>query len=91
MDEVDQVAQVAAEPVEFPCDQRIALPQRFETRFQTRSIISLAGRLVLVEVSRFDTGGNERIALQVERLAAVGLRDAHVADQHVLLRKRANM
>ena len=34
---------------------------------------TLAGRLVLVEVPRFDAGGKERIALQVERLAAIGL------------------
>ena len=57
MDEIDQVAQVAAEPVEFPRDQRIALPQRLEAYLQTRPIIALAGRRILVEVSRFDTGG----------------------------------
>jgi hypothetical protein len=43
-------------------------------------IIAFAGRLVLVEVPRFDTGGEQRIALQVKRLAAVGLGDAYVAD-----------
>ena len=48
-----------------------------------------AGRLVLVEVPRFDAGGKEHVALQVERLAAIGLGNAHVADQHGLLRKRA--
>jgi transposase-like protein len=31
------------------------------------------------------------VALRIERLAAIDLRDAHVADQHGLLRKRANM
>jgi hypothetical protein len=41
-------------------------------------------------VSWLNTGGEQRIALQVERLAAIGLRDAHVADQHRLLRKRPN-
>ena len=85
------MAQVAAEPVEFPRYQRIALPQRLEARLQTRPIIALAGRLVLVEVSWFDAGSEQRIALQIERLAAIGLRDAHVADQHGLLRKRPNM
>src|SRR4051794_396661 len=91
MDEIDQMAQVAVEPVEFPRHQRISLPQRFETRLQTRPIIALAGRLVLVEVSRFDAGGEQRVTLQIERLAAVGLRDTHVADQYELLRKRADM
>ncbi len=41
-------------------------------------------------MTRFDAGGEQRIALQIERLAAIGLGDAHVADQHGLLRKRAN-
>ena len=50
----------------------------------------LAGRLILVEVPRFDAGGKEHMALQVERLAAIGLGNAHVADQYGLLRKRAN-
>jgi len=31
-------------------------------------------------VPRFDAGGEQRIVLQVERLTAVGLRDAHVAN-----------
>jgi hypothetical protein len=43
-----------------------------------------------VEVSRFDAGGEQRIALGIERLVAVGLGNAHVADQYGLLRKRAN-
>ncbi len=61
-------------------------------RRQQRSqpIIALAGCLVLVEVSRFDAGGKQRIALQIGRLAAVDLGDAHVADQYGLLHKRAN-
>ncbi len=85
------MAQVAAESVKFPRHQRVAQPQRLETRLQTRPIVALAGGLVLVEVSGFDAGGEQRIALQVERLAAIGLRDVHVADQHGLLHKRANM
>jgi hypothetical protein len=32
--------------------------------------LSLARRLVLIEVSRFDAGGEQRVTLQVERLAA---------------------
>src|SRR5215213_11390301 len=55
MDEIDQVAQVATEPVEFPCDQRIALPQRLEACLQTRPIIALAGGLVLVDVSLLES------------------------------------
>jgi hypothetical protein len=70
IDEIDQVAQVAAEPVELSRHQRVALPQRLEARLQARPIIALAGSLILIEVSRFDAGGEQRIALQVECLAA---------------------
>src|SRR3954451_11065397 len=42
MDEIDQMAQVAAEPVELPRHQRIALSQRLEACFQTRPIVALA-------------------------------------------------
>jgi hypothetical protein len=76
MEEIDQVAQVAAESIELPRHQRITLPQRLEACLQTRPIVALAGCLVLIEVPRFNTGGKECIALQVERLAAVGLRCA---------------
>jgi hypothetical protein len=41
--------------------------------FSRSQSFTLAGRLILVEVSRFDAGSKQRIALQVERLAAVGL------------------
>src|SRR4051794_16238970 len=51
----------------------------------------LAGCLVLVKVPRFDPGGKQRVTLQVERLTAVGLGDAHIADQHRLLCKRVIM
>jgi hypothetical protein len=34
--------------------------------------------------------GKQRVTLQIERLAAVGLVDAHVADQYGLLCKRTN-
>jgi hypothetical protein len=40
---------------------------------------------------RGEACSEQRITLQIERLTAVGLGDAHVADQHGLLRKRANM
>jgi hypothetical protein len=36
-------------------------------------IVAFAGRLILLEVSRFDARGEQRIALQTERLATVGL------------------
>jgi hypothetical protein len=49
-----------------------------------------AERVMASEVPWLNTGGEQRIALQIERLTAIGLEDAHVADQHGLLHKRAN-
>jgi hypothetical protein len=37
----------------------------------TRPIIALAGRLVLIEVPRFDAGGKQRIMLQINYLRRV--------------------
>ena len=42
------------------------LPQCLEARLQTRPIVALAGGLVLIEVPRFDAGGEQRVTLQVE-------------------------
>src|SRR5208337_5092685 len=92
VDEIDQVVQVAAEPIQLPGYQRVALAQRLEARLQARSAVALARRVVFVEAPRLDAGGEQRVALQVQRLTAIGLRDAHIADQHWpgLLHKRAN-
>ena len=46
------------------------------------AVVALAGGEVLVEVIGADAGGEQRVALQVEDLRAVRLRDARVADQH---------
>ena len=83
VDRVDEVAQVAPEPVELPRHQHVALPQRLEAGGEPRPVVALAGGQVLVEVLGLDPGGEQGVALQVEQLAAVGLRDAHVAEQHV--------
>src|SRR5208283_47560 len=93
VDEIDQVVQVAAEPIELPGYQRVVFPQRLEARLQARSAVALARRVVFVEVPSLDTSGEQRSALQVQCLTAIGLGDTHVADQHWrgLLHKRANM
>ena len=47
-------------------------------------VVAYAGRDVVVEVGRVvDALGPQRVALQVQRLGTVRLRDAGVADQHV--------
>ena len=83
VDRVDEMAEVAAKPVELPNDQRVALAQRLEARFQTGAIILFARGLILIEAGRLHTGRDQRIALEVEDLRPVRLRHPHVADQHI--------
>ena len=82
MHRVDQVPQVAAEAVELPDDQRIALAQRLQAGGQAGPVVPLAGGGVFVEVAGIDAGGEQGIPLQVGHLAAVGLAHPHVPDQH---------
>lgn len=49
---------------------------------QTGSLILPPRRAILVDARRLDAGGGKRIALQIQHLTAVGLRDPGVADQH---------
>ena len=62
--------QVATEPVELPGHERIAGPQRLETRFQPGPIVLLAGRMILIKLAGRNTGAEQSVALEVERLAA---------------------
>jgi len=82
VDDVDQMAQVPAEPVELPDHEGVAVAEGFEARGQVRPVILLPGGPVFVEGICVDAGGHERVALQVCGLGTVGLGDAHVSDQH---------
>ena len=48
MDDIDQVAEVAAESVELPHNEGIAGAEGLETIFQTRSIIAFAAGRIAV-------------------------------------------
>ena len=55
------------------------------SRYSSATLVSgwpMAGGEVLVELSGLDPVGEQRIALQVEDLAAIGLEDAQVAELH---------
>ncbi len=57
IDGVDQVAEIAPEPVEFPHDKRVALAKRLQARREAWSLVELAGRRVAVDVPLADAGG----------------------------------
>ena len=66
------------------------LPQRPQAAVESRPVVANAGAEVVVEVDRVvDANGPQGVALQVQRLGAVGLRDAGVADPPVSQRKFA--
>ena len=70
--------------IELPDDERVALSLGAQAAVESRPVVADAGGEVVVEVGRVvDARGPEGVALQVQRLGAVGLRDAGVADQHV--------
>ena len=59
---------VAAESIELPHNEGVAITKGFETRLQTRAIVELSARGVAVEIALGDTGSDERVTLQVEDL-----------------------
>jgi hypothetical protein len=82
---VDEVVEVAAEPVELPDDERVAVAQRLEAGGETGTIVAIPGGAVVVELDCVDAGGEQRIALQVGGLGSVCFGHSHVADQHPIL------
>jgi hypothetical protein len=77
-DEADDVGQRAADPVEFPHDQRVALPRHLKRLRQARAVGCAARADVVVDP--LAPNARERVTLEVEALLA--RRHAHVADQH---------
>ena len=81
---VDEMGEVATQAVELPDDEHVALPQGAQAAVESRPVVAYAGGEVVVEVDRVvDALGPQGGALQVQRLGAILLRDAGVADQHV--------
>ena len=77
------MGEVAAQAVELPDDEHVALPHGPQAAVEARPVVAETGGEVVVEVERVDAARPQGVALQVQRLGAVGLRDAGVAEQHV--------
>ena len=80
--QVDEMAEIATEAIEPPDDDHVSLPRRLEEGGEPRAVLTLSGRLVLVDRVVADAGLAQSIPLQVEALGTVRLRDPRVADQH---------
>ena len=51
---VDQMGEVAAQPVELPDDEHVVLPQGAQTAVEPRPVVPAAGREVVVDVDRVE-------------------------------------
>lgn len=92
VDQIDEVAEIAAEAVEFPDDKGITTAQRLQARRKTGPILFLSRRGILIDISDLDTSLCQRIALKVVDLAAVSLRYPRIPDQscHLFVRLHDN-
>ena len=78
-----ETIQEAAEAGELPDDEHVARSARAHAAVESRAVVAGTGRDVVVDVDGVDARGLQRIARQVQRLGAVRLGDAGVADQPV--------
>jgi hypothetical protein len=71
VDGVDQMPQVPAKPVQLPDDQGASRPERLQTRLESRPLVARSGGKIGVQAFDFQTGRQQRIALQIENLGAL--------------------
>ncbi len=79
--QVDQMAKITAKTVKLPDCERVTWAQRFETCFQTWSIIAALGSCILIDVSG-NASFDQRIVLQVMNLTVIRFRDPCIANKH---------
>ena len=81
MNGVNQVTEIATEPVELPHQKGVPLTECLQTRRQMRTVILLPRSLILIEVPRLDSGDQERIPLKIGALRSIGFRYPQVPDE----------
>ena len=62
--QVDEMAEIATEAIEPPDDDHVSLPRRLEEGGEPRAVLTLSGRLVLVDRVVADAGLAQSIPLQ---------------------------
>ena len=70
------------EPVEFPEHQRVARLNGLQARGQAGAIIASTRSKIFVNAGGIDASGQQRVTLRRQRLGAVRLGYADIADQH---------
>ena len=67
MNDVNQMAQVTAEAIKLPDDQRVPFAESFDACDKLRAVV-LPGRVVFIESIGVNARGDECIALQISVL-----------------------
>jgi len=80
---IDRRRKRAAEPIQLPNQQVIALLHVSEASLQPRPVVAGPGGLVRIEVAIIDASGEKSVALEIDRLSIVGRRHTHVLYHHV--------
>ena len=73
IDGAHQVLQITAQPVELPHDQCVARLQRLQAGLEARAMVLATRGAVFVDALVGDAGVDQRVTLQVEKLAPIRL------------------
>lgn len=73
VNDIDEVAQVAAQPIELPNDQGVPAAQGLEGCVESGPRIETAGGAVLVKPARCNSGGPKSVALSTPACSSVQL------------------
>ena len=74
--------QRAPQPIQLPYDQTVARFDKGERLGQARALAAAAADPILEQAAFIDSGGKERIPLQIKSLAVAVGGNAHIADKH---------
>ncbi len=77
---VDQMGKRPPETVKLPDNQHIALTECFEAGGQSRTILTVIGSAILIDIVLFDAGCPQGSVLQIERLRPISFGNAPIAD-----------
>jgi hypothetical protein len=77
-----QVRQGSSQPIQFPYNQAVAGLDEGERLGQACALAAVAAHPILEQVTFIDSGGKERVPLQIKSLAVAVGGNAHIADKH---------
>jgi hypothetical protein len=77
-----QVRQGSSQPIQFPYNQAVAGLDEGERLGQACALAAVAAHPILEQVTFIDSGGKERVPLQIKSPAVAVGGNAHIADKH---------